>query len=142
MHKITVEESKLIGGEPSKVYRIIADPKHHAKILPAQYLDYKAESDDIVSFGLVFAGKRQDMRARIEQTEPNRVFKEYGLDAPIVTEFVLDEQPDGTLVTIRTVYECKRGIQGWIERLFVPGMLRRLFDEELTKLARYVLVVE
>lgn len=136
-----VEETKLVGGVPAKVYKILAETKHHAKILPEAFVDYKEAPDGTISYGIVYGGMRRDFTATVERVEENKLLREIQLPTHAVTDFVLEEHPDGTLVTIRSEYDTPNTPAGWLEAKFAPAFMHKLFDEELTKLARYVLTV-
>jgi hypothetical protein len=142
MPHVKVEETKLVAGNAAKVYKILAETKHHVKILPEAFVDYKEEADGTISYGIVYGGMRRDFTATIERVEEDKLLREIQLPTQAVTDFVLEEHPDGTLVTIRSEYDTPKTISGWLEAKFAPGFMHKLFDEELTKLARYVLTVQ
>lgn len=140
MATIKVEESLLIGAPPDKVYAILADPKHHKHILPDVFISYGAESESIVAFTVKAGFIKRDYRVRTEQTEPNKLFRETDIDKNITTEFRLEPHEQGTVVTIATNYETEPTISGYIESIFGPKFLHKLYHEELVKLGRYALV--
>lgn len=141
MGYVEVEESLLVGASPERVYKVLADPKHHKHILPEEFVSYGEEPDGTVAFTLKVGGVERHMRVRTEEAEPNRLFREIEIDSNIATEFILEPHQDGTVVTISMKYETKKNIAGWIERLTVPFLLRPLYKKELVKLGRYVLLV-
>ena len=139
--RVRAEQTKLVGAAPEVVYGILADPAHHAHILPEAYFrDYKPTAADTVTFVCIAGPFKRHFTLRTEQTEKNRVFREIDVETGIVTEFLLEPHPDGTLVTIRVDYEAAKSVSGVMEALFAPRFLRQLYEEELTKLARYALV--
>ncbi|MBX9671593.1 MAG: hypothetical protein K2X93_28650 [Candidatus Obscuribacterales bacterium] len=111
-------------------------------ILPEAFVHYEADDDNVIEYAIKVGAAKRTFRARIERTIPDREFSEIDLNTGIITEFLLEPHEQGTLVTISTVYESKRGLTGLIEALFVPTLLHRLFREELVKLGRYVLLVD
>jgi hypothetical protein len=55
----------------------------------------------------------------------------------MLTTFTVDPQPDGgSYVRIETRW-CTDGIQGLVERIVAPAMLRKVYREELRLLDRY-----
>ncbi len=142
MPKVDATETLLVGAPPSKVYKVLADPEHHRHILPEAFVHFEAKADDVIEYAIKTGAAKRTFTARTETTIPDQLFREIDLKTGIVTEFLLDPHPQGTLVTISTVYEAKSDLSGLIEALFVPPFLRRLFREELVKLGRYVLLVE
>jgi carbon monoxide dehydrogenase subunit G len=141
MAEINVKESLLVGAPPDTVYRVLADPAHHARILPDAFVDYKPENDSVVSFSLKMGSVKRDFKMRTEQTEPNKLYREMDLNTNIITEFHLEPHTDGTVVTIVTNYQTDRSISGFIESFTAPIFLRQVYKEELVKLGRYVLLI-
>ena len=74
------------------------------------------------------------------EPEPGRVLMETDLDAGIVTTFTCDPLSDGrqTRLTIATDWPTGPGLSGLLNRLFVPGILRRMYADELQEIARYL----
>lgn len=142
MGKVVVEESLLVGAPPDTVYKVLADPAHHKHILPEEFTSYGPEDDGVIAFTLKAGGVERKMRVRTEETEPNKLFREFELSSNIATEFHLEPHPDGTVVTISMKYETKNTIAGWIETKTVPLLLRPIYKKELVKLGRYVLLVK
>lgn len=141
MGEVNVEESLLVGAPPDVVYRVLADPQHHARILPEAFTDYTPEGDSVVAFSLKIGSVKRDFKVQTEQTELNELFREIDLATDIVTEFRLEPHEQGTVVTIATKYKTARTITGLMESLFAPTFLRQLYKEELVKLGRYVLLL-
>ncbi|MBX9696287.1 MAG: SRPBCC family protein [Cyanobacteria bacterium] len=141
MGRVCVEETLLVGAPPDVVYRVLVEPEHRARILPDAYVGYVSEDDSTVSFSLQAGRVKREFRVRTEQTEPERLLREIDLATGIVTEFRLESHVDGTLVTKATTYDTTKSISGFLESLFAPQFLRRLYHEELIKLGRYVLLV-
>ena len=140
MGEVNVEESLLVGAPPDVVYRVLADPTHHARILPEAYTNYAPEDDAVISFSLKIGSIKRDFKVQTEQTEPNKLFREIDLQTNILTEFRLVPHEQGTVVTIATHYKTDRSISGFMESLFAPTFRRQLYKEELVKLGRYVLL--
>lgn len=142
MAKVQVERTLLVGAPPEKVFKVLADPAHHKHILPEAITRYKPESDSIVSFSVKAGFVTRDFRVETEETEPNKLFREMDLATGIITEFRLEPHEQGTLVTIAVDYEAARSFSGLMETWFAPTFLKKLYDEELIKLGRYVLIAD
>lgn len=140
MARVKVEESLLIGAPPDKVYAILADPEHHKHILPEAFISYGPESESVVAFTVKAGPIKRDYRVRTEQTEPNKLFRETDLATDITTEFRLEPHEQGTVVTIATSFETEPTLNGFIESIFGPKFLHKLYHEELVKLGRYALI--
>ncbi|HEY9775927.1 MAG TPA: SRPBCC family protein [Planktothrix sp.] len=140
MRRVIAQESKLVGAPPEKVYRIFADPRHHAHILAQCISDYSSCPDGTVRCRIEFGGVKRDYHFSRQEVEPNRLFCETDLKTKIVTEFICEPHAEGTLATIRVDYQAASSLLGLIESMVAPSFLRKMYDEELTKLARYALV--
>jgi hypothetical protein len=140
---VHVDAEHLIAAPAADVYRIIADyHDHHPAILPAAITNLTVQkggvgAGTVVGFDVRLGGTRMHSIAEIAEPEPGRVLTETDLRTGAVTTF--EVMPDGefSLVRIRTVFPASRGLCGWIERRFAPGMLRKMYVEELTNLDRY-----
>ncbi len=58
----------------------------------------------------------------------------------VTTTFTVEPLDGGShsRVTIATDAAIRPGIAGWLERLFNPSMMRRIYRQELQQLAGYV----
>ncbi|HEY9789143.1 MAG TPA: SRPBCC family protein [Candidatus Obscuribacterales bacterium] len=140
MSAVRVEETKLVGADPGKVYAILAQPEHHKNILPDAFVSYEPQPDGTIAFTLKVGGMRRNFHVRVEQTEPNKLMRETDLATGIVTDFRLEPHAEGTLVTIATNYATPRTFAGMLESALAPAFLQQLYEQELTKLCRYALV--
>lgn len=140
MCKVDVKESLLIGAPAEKVYKVLADPQHHIRILPDVFSNYRAEEDSIVAFTVKALGTTRNVKARVEYVELNKLIRETDLEKGTCVEFLLEPHADGTIVTISTHYKTALTLAGVLEFLFAPGFLHRIYMEELVLLGRYVLI--
>ncbi|MBX9686659.1 MAG: SRPBCC family protein [Candidatus Obscuribacterales bacterium] len=139
--KVHVEESLLLGAQPSKVFAVLADPRQHKHIMPDALVGYELESDSVISFSLRLSNLTRKFRVRIEPVEENKLLRECDMESGVLTEYRFLAHPDGTVVTISTEYDTANSISGFIEALSAPSILKRLYHEKLIKLGRYVLTV-
>ena len=144
MAEIHAAAERQIAAPAERVYRILADYEHHQRILPDAFSDFKIEkggvgAGTVVSFKVTAGGVTQFHRDTVAEPEPGRVLTETN-DKGKLTTFTVTPvggpTSDQTLVRIETRWPS-RGLQGLVERLVAPRMLRRLFLEELERLERY-----
>ena len=147
MGQIHVESTKVIGARPEKVYAILADYRvNHPAILPKPYFtELKVEqggqgAGTIVRVRMKVMGTEFTYRQIISEPEPGRVLKETDDTAGMTTTFTVDPLNGGqhSHVTIATDAAVKSGLPGWLERLFNPFVMRRIYQKELQQLAQYV----
>lgn len=144
MKRVTAEGSAEFPGSVDVVYGILADYRQgHPAILPRRYFtDLAVErggrgAGTVIRYGVKLAGRVRDARAEVFEPQPGRVLEERIFDdRGTVTTFTVDPLEGGRVrVTIHTSWQA-RGLPGVFERLLAPGMLRRIYREELTNLER------
>jgi hypothetical protein len=141
-----VAVSATINAPASEVYPILADYRnHHPHILPKAYFTGLEVEEGGIGAGTVFQaslkmmGQDQIFRMRVTEPEPGRVIAETDLDTGLVTKFIVEPRGrDQSEVTIATTFRPRPGLKGWLERLVVPGYLRRVYRVELQQLDEYV----
>lgn len=142
MPTIRVEAAGQIDAPPDRVYRIIADYRHgHPRIVPAAYFqNLEVERGGIgagtlIRFQMRLLGTTQQIRAEITEPEPGRVLVETNLGFPSQTTFTVEpaDKQSQSRVTIATEWTAG-GIQGFVQRLLLPRLLRRIYVAELQQL--------
>lgn len=144
MPEIQASLQAIVPAAPAAVYSVIADYHvGHPAILPPEYLrNLKVEEGGVgagtrISCELLAFGKVQRFQSRILEPEPGRTLVEADPDSDLTTTFTVDPGPgnQGALVTIATRY-TRTGLAGWIERLAMPPLLRKVYAAELQLLQR------
>ena len=141
MPAVSVSVTSVLAAPAALVYGIIADYRTgHPRILPPEYfgrLDVEAGGRGAgtrIRFEMRAFGRTNVATAQVTEPAPGRELRET-LESGIVTTFLVEALgPAEARVTIRTEY-VRGGVQGWIERLLVPGYLRRVYTAELALLA-------
>ena len=77
----------------------------------------------------------------VTEPDPGRVQMDAYAEAWVTTTCTIDqlEGESGSMVTISTEINSSGGIKGFLEGLFVPLVLRRIYEEELDLLAGYLI---
>ncbi len=147
MNQIHVEVSDVIAARPEEVYAILADYRvSHPAILPKQYFTELTVEEGgkgagtIVKVGMEVMGRAFAYRQVISEPEPGHVLSEADVTAGVTTTFTVDPLDGGSRsrVTIATDAAVSSGVAGWLERIFNPPMMRRIYKQELQQLAKYV----
>lgn len=142
-HVITA--SAIIPARRERVYSLIANYKDgHQRILPRQFNGLVVEqggvgAGTVIRFQMTFFGRTQNFRATITAPEPGRVLMETYLEpAGTVTTFTVDPgtAPADSRVTISTELPVHSGVLGFIEKTLSKLLLRPIYVQELTNLAR------
>jgi uncharacterized protein YndB with AHSA1/START domain len=145
MATLQVESSKVIDAPPETVYGIIADYRGgHPRILPKKYfpemevLEGGKGAGTVIRVKSKMGGQERTLRMAVSETEPGRVIEEKDQASDMRTTFTIAPHDDGgkSHVTIKSEWTPGGGFMGLMERLFSPGMLRRVYTEELDLLAR------
>ena len=126
-----------------RVYRYIRDfREHHPRFLPPQFNDLQIETGGVGAgtvhtFIMTLGGRTTTYRVRVGEPEPGRVLIESDPSRRMLTTFTVDSDGGGgSRVRIETRWHTN-GVQGFIERLVAPRMLRRVHLAELALLDRY-----
>jgi hypothetical protein len=146
MSQVNVAVSATINAPATEVYPILADCRnHHPHILPKAYFtgleveEGGTGAGTVFQAGLKMMGQEHSFRMRVTEPEPGRVIAETDLDTDLVTKFIVEPRgKDQSEVTIATTLQPRSGLKGWLERLVVPGYLRRVYRVELQQLDEYV----
>ena len=129
---------------PERVYGIIADYRAgHPRILPEPYFSNLRVDEGGVGAGTRFRfdvrafGRTQTLESYVTEPVPGRELVERYPETGVVTTFRVEPQADcGSRVTIASAMPRRPGIGGALEKLVMPPFLRRLFRDELSRLAR------
>jgi Polyketide cyclase / dehydrase and lipid transport len=143
MAPISVSAERTVGAPAPEVYGYIADHRgHHANFLPPAFSDFQVESGGvgagtITRFKLTAGGRTRQLRTEVTEPEPGRVLTESDTLSSSVTTWTVTPEGDACQVRISTTWQGAGGVGGVFERLFAPRVLRRLYDDELSRLDMY-----
>jgi Polyketide cyclase / dehydrase and lipid transport len=142
--ELRVEAEGAVGAPADVAYRCLADYRHHhANFLPPQFRDYRVEEG---GFGAgtvlsvtadVARGRSRGFRFRVTEPEPGRVLVESDTASSLATTFTVTPDGNGSRVRIATRWTGAGGVGGFFERLFAPRVMRRMYQDELSRLDRY-----
>ncbi len=142
MALIQIEAETMVAAPPKKVYRLIADYKkdERARWLPPNYSDYTVEqggAGDGTVFGYTLKVGNRERAYRLSVSEPKRgsILTEKDTGSTLTNTWTVTAQGKGSRVTLRTEWQGHGGIGGFFERLFAPRALKRVYDDELARLA-------
>ncbi len=140
-----VEESLLINARAEELYAVVADYRiGHPAILPKPYFqDLTIEkgglgAGTVIRANVKVLGKLYPLHHVISEPEPGRVFQESEVDKPgEFTQFRFEPVNGGaqTRVTIATEFVASPGLLGFMERLTKPGLVHKMYRQELRNLA-------
>jgi Polyketide cyclase / dehydrase and lipid transport len=143
MAPISVSAERTVGAPAPEVYGYIADHReHHAHFLPPAFSDFQVESGGvgagtITRFKLTAGGRTRQLRTEVAEPEPGRVLTESDTMSTSVTTWTVTPEGAACRVRISSTWRGAGGIGGVFERLFAPRVLRRLYDDELSRLDMY-----
>jgi uncharacterized protein YndB with AHSA1/START domain len=143
MSTVTAVATRTVDAPAAVVFRCLRDFRsHHQRILPPAFSDFRVEEGGtgdgtVVSFVLSAGGRRRAYRMRVVVPEPGRVLEEHDTASSLVTRYVVTPEGGRTHVRIETTWQGARGMGGFFERLFAPGALKRIYDDELARLDVY-----
>ena len=141
--QITASAERRIDAPARRVYGYIADfRRHRPKFLPPQFSDFQIECGGVGAgtvhrFRMTVGGRTSQYRVRVGEPQPGHLLIESDPARRMLTTFTVDPEPGGGCrVRIETRWYAY-GIRGMLERLVAPGMLMRVYRDELALLDRY-----
>jgi hypothetical protein len=141
MSELRISQEKVIQAPAAIVYEVLADYReHHHRVLPESFVDFKVESGGrgagtVMTFKTKNGGLTRSWRGVASEPEPGRRLVET-YDNGTVTTFYVDPVDGGTRLRIETVWTPK-GLQGLVERLLAPSMLKGVYVKELDNIDAY-----
>jgi uncharacterized protein YndB with AHSA1/START domain len=141
--KVTASAERHIDAPARRVYEYIADfRQHHHRFLPPQCSGLEIETGGVGAgtvhrFRMRLGGRTTEYRVRVGEPQPGRVLIESDPRLRLLTTFTVEPEMGGSSrVRIETRWYTD-GLRGFVERLFAPRMLRRVYREELRLLDQY-----
>jgi hypothetical protein len=146
MPTVTAFAEKVLDAPAATVYNCIADMRnHHPNFLPPAFSDFAVESGGlgagtVTTFKLTAGGRTRDYRMAVSEPQPGRILSEQDTNSSLVTTFTVTANgADRCTVRINTKWEGAGGVGGFFEKRFAPKALKRLYDDELTRLGDYAM---
>ena len=143
MAQLIVTEEGKVGAPAERVYGFIADMRqHHPNFLPPTFSDFRVEEGGygegtVFRTNVTFLGQTRELHMRVTEPQPGRVLTESELHTQMVTTWTIIPQGEHCTVHLETKWDTSGGLQGVLERFFSPGMMRRIYRDELARLDRY-----
>jgi hypothetical protein len=146
MSKVHVEVSDIIDAAPQAVYEVLTDYRvGHPAILPKPYFAEITVDEGGQGAGTIFRltmkvmGRETNYRMVVTEPQPGRVLVEADEKAGVVTTFTVEPVGSGqSRLTIATDSPTSAGFAGFVEKLLTPLVTRRIYRQEIRKLAAYV----
>lgn len=140
MTTLVAAAERTIAAPAETLYDYVADfREHHPQILPPAFSNFRIESGGIgvgtvTSSRFSLGGQTRVVRTVVSRVEPGRLIEEIVLDQPMTTRFAFTPSDGGATVRIETKWQPGGGIGGFLERLFAPRQLARVYADELSRL--------
>jgi len=147
MNPLIIKASKVILAKPADVYAVMSDYRvGHQAVLPKPFftkvvvVEGGQGTGTVIEIHMDVYGTKRVFKQVVSEPEPGRVLVETDAEADVATSFIVDPVGDGnqSKVTITTESRLSPGIQGFIERIFNPMIIGRIYRQELEQLERYL----
>lgn len=147
MSHIEARVSAVIAAPADEIYAVFADyVDAHQRILPRPYFSDMIIEEGGQGAGTVFRtsvtvmGITNEFRMKVSEPVAGRSLRETDIASGLTTTFDLEPVADGrhTRVTIGTIWQSKRGVAGWLERLTTPAIMRSIYRKEFRNLETYL----
>ena len=143
MTTLVATAERTIPAPADTLYAYVADfREHHPQILPPAFSEFKVEAGGVgvgtvTSSRFALGGQTRTVRTRVSRVEPGRLIEEIVIDQSMTTTFAFTPNDRGTTVRIQTTWQPSKGPIGFLERLFAPRQLARVYADELSRLEDY-----
>lgn len=143
MGTVSAAATRTIDAPASVVFACLSDfREHHQRFLPPAFSGFCVDAGGTgegteVSFTVTAGGRSRPYQMRVSVPEPGRVLEEHDTRSSLVTVFRVTPEGEQTRVRIETTWKGAGGVGGFFERMFAPGALRRIYDDELSRLDAY-----
>lgn len=143
MTEHAVGESARIRGSAADIYRLLADYRvgHPRTLPPHRFRDLRVEAGGHgagtrIRFTMTFAGSPREFVSEITEPIPGELLEERVIASGARTTFRVTpaEEPGFADVRIETRWATP-GLKGWVERLVLTGYLRKVYREQLQRIA-------
>jgi len=147
MNQIKTSASKTINANPADVYAVMSDYRvGHPAVLPKPFFSTLVVvkggqgAGTVIEVHMDVYGTKRVFHQVVTEPEPGRVLVETDEEAGVVTSFTVNptENRNQSQVTISTESRLSPGVQGFVERLFNPMIIGRIYKQELELLDKYV----
>jgi hypothetical protein len=143
MSEVVATAEHVVRAPADRVRAALADYEGvRRRILPGQFSDYRVEAGGRGAGTRVhwrFAATSKRVRDQLmEVTQPDDgTLVERDANSSMVTTWTVHPTDAGvTTVRVRTTWNGAGGVGGFFERTFAPKGLRRVYEEQLTRLDR------
>jgi hypothetical protein len=140
MGQVTATTHKTFSATPEQVFAALSDyDGTRAKLLTEHFSEYEVReggqgSGTIVHWKLAATSKRIRDCLLSVSTPRDNTLEERDANSTMVTTWTVSTAGEGTQVQVETTWNGASGIGGFFERTFAPAGLKRIYDEQLTKL--------
>ena len=144
MAYLEIELTETMPFASEVIHAILADYEvAHPAILPPKYfaacevLQGGQGAGTRIKVDMTVMGTRQSFDMQVTEPEPGRKIVETDTERDVVTTFTIRQTDTGCSLTIGTRQKRSRGLQGFMEKLFVPGLTRKIFREQMERIREY-----
>ncbi len=142
MSRTQISAERLVDAPAGVVYHCLADYREHHRpggFLPPAFSDFRIErggvgAGTVISFIVTLAGRSREMTLEVSEPRPGRVLVETGPREQ--TTFTVEPEGERAWVRFDTILEAG-GVEGLVNRLFAPRLMKALYADELARLERH-----
>jgi uncharacterized protein len=147
MNQYQIAVSKIIDANPADIYGVMSDYKvGHPAILPKAFfsklivLEGGQGAGTVIEVHMEVYGTKRVFHQVVSEPEPGHLLVEKDAEAGVTTTFTVEPLDGGkqSNVMISTISRTAPGMPGFLERLFTPLIIRRIYEQELENLDKYV----
>jgi uncharacterized protein YndB with AHSA1/START domain len=140
MGQVTATARRTFNATPERVFAALSDyDSTRARLLTEHFSEYEVReggqgAGTIVHWKLAATSKRIRDCLLSVSTPRDNTLQERDANSTMVTTWTVSPASEGARVQVETTWKGAGGIGGFFERTFAPAGLKRIYDEQLTKL--------
>jgi Polyketide cyclase / dehydrase and lipid transport len=146
MSIIHAEYAEILNARPEDVYTLLADyVESHPKILPPQFKNVTVTqggrgAGTVFNTTVQVIGTTKSFTMHVTEPEPGRRLVETDVAQGVTTTFNIEPTDAGrkTRLTIATDSQASPGFAGFMEKLMIPPVQRRMYKQEMKLIAGYL----
>lgn len=141
----TAAESRAIKAPAARIYNLLADYRNgHPTILPKPtFADLTVEqggygAGTVIRVTTVAMGQKRYLRLTVTEPKVGRILQEEDPESGVLTQFIVEHGPEGSLLTIKSWWQPKPGLKNWLEAWITAKFAGPLYRKELALIAAKV----
>jgi hypothetical protein len=117
--------------------------QRRSRWLPPNFSDYTVEeggtgAGTVARYNLKVGNRQRTYRMSVTEPLPESSLRESDTNSSLTTTWTVGRRGSGSRVDVHVEWQGASGVGGFFERLFAPAALKRVYDDALARLDKYM----